>query len=50
MLIIPAVQEEEIEKITVQGQPRKIVHKTPSQPIKSWTWWLVSAIPALWEP
>jgi hypothetical protein len=30
MPVILAIQEAEIGKIMTQGQPRKIVHKTPS--------------------
>jgi hypothetical protein len=32
--VIPAAQKVEISRISVQGQPRKKVSKTPSQPIK----------------
>jgi hypothetical protein len=31
--IIIAFQEAEIRRITIQGQPNKNVHKTPSRPI-----------------
>jgi hypothetical protein len=33
--VIPATQKAEIRRITVQGQPRQKVTKTPYQPIKA---------------
>jgi hypothetical protein len=35
MLIILAIQEMEIKRIAVQGQPGQRVGETPSQPIKT---------------
>jgi hypothetical protein len=46
--IIPAIPEANIVKVTVQGQPRKKVSKTPSEQIK-WTWVYPPVIPATWE-
>jgi hypothetical protein len=34
----PVYLEVEIKKTMVQGQPRRKVSKTPSQPV-SWVWW-----------
>jgi hypothetical protein len=36
--IILATQEADIRRITVQSQPRQIVHETPSQKKKK-DWW-----------
>jgi hypothetical protein len=38
--VIPDSQEAEIRRITVQNQPRQIVHKTPSQYKKGLVEWL----------
>jgi hypothetical protein len=40
--------EEESKRIVVQGQPRKKVKKTPSQPI-CLAWYFMLVIPAMWE-
>jgi hypothetical protein len=48
MLIIQTIQEAEIRRIEVQGQPRQKVSKTPSQSIM-WVYWHASVVPAIWE-
>jgi hypothetical protein len=47
--IITASQESEMGRITVQGQPRKKVSKTPFQSTESWMGWYVPVISAMWE-
>jgi hypothetical protein len=46
---IPVTWEVEIGSIVVQDQPGQKLHKTPSQPIRSWTQWYAPVIPAMWE-
>jgi hypothetical protein len=43
--LMPAMQEAEIGRMKVWGQPRQKVSKTPPQSI-SWTWWHAPMIPA----
>jgi hypothetical protein len=47
LLLVPDIQEAEIKRIVVQGQPRQ-KSKTPSQPI-SRVWWHVPVILAIQE-
>jgi hypothetical protein len=46
--VIPAIQEAQMGRMTVQGQPRQKAKETPSQPT-SWMWWYVPIIPVMWE-
>jgi hypothetical protein len=48
MFIIPATQEAETGRITVQGQLTQKVSKTPSQPV-SQVWWYAPVIPGMQE-
>jgi hypothetical protein len=49
MPVILATWEVEIRRTAIQGQPKKVVQETPSQPIKNWEWWCVPVIPAKME-
>jgi hypothetical protein len=47
--VILTTREAEIRRTAVRGRPSKKVHKTPSQPTRSWAWWHLPVIPAIWE-
>jgi hypothetical protein len=47
--IILATWEAEFGRITVRGLTEEKVCETPSQPMKSWAWWLTPLTPAMRE-
>jgi hypothetical protein len=48
MPVIPAIQEADIGRIAIWGQPRQKVSKIPSQLI-NWAWWYMPVVPAMLE-